>query len=891
MMPALHQAIFCVDIERFGARSRTDPDRVAMRAALYRYLAAAFARSEVGWDGCYREDRGDGALILVPASVPKDLLIGQVFEDFVAALDRHNRQARREDRFRARVVVHAGEIRRDDHGVVGSALNHAFRLLEADAAKSALRDSSASVVLIASDWFFEEVIRHTLRGGSGGYRPIRVAVKETHARAWLYLPGGSARQADADPAVVATAIPILPVPRQLPRAVPGFVGRDEELAALTRLLDDPDHGATVVISAVTGTAGVGKTALAVHWAHQVRERFSGGELYVNLRGYGPGQPVTSEQALDAVLRGLGMSGEKIPPGLDAKAAAYRSLLTGRRVLVLLDNAADAEQVRPLLPGSPGCVTAVTSRSRLAGLVAGDGARPVDLDRLAEADALRLVRQIIGAARVEAEPAAAVDIVQRCARLPLALRIAAERAAARPHVALAEVAADLADERRRLDVLDTGDASTAVRAVFSWSYHALPADLARVFRLLGLHPGPDICVEAVATLIDTTPAAARRYLDRLIGLHLLEETTHDHFRLHDLLRSYAAEAALNEETDGDRNAAERRLLGWYLHAATDIWKVFEIQPLDLLQPVAHLPYWPPALTTVGEAMEWCERESINLAELTRKAAEAGHHDLTWRIPVLAHRFYWLRKYWEYGIPMLTVALESARRIDDRNGESLALSGLALFHADLQQLPESRDCGEQALAIARKTGHRLGQGVALQVLALTYQRLRRFEESINCGQESLIIFREIGDRGNEGNALVQLGQAAVGLQRLTEAVEHFQTALTITDTTAYWFHGWAHNGLSYTYRRLGRYPEAIQHAEYALDLSHQLGDGWGHGEALYSLGRAQQHAGQHEAARHSLTRALTFFDDLHTPRADRVREHLHALGITHSRPGPAPPNSTA
>jgi tetratricopeptide (TPR) repeat protein len=291
------------------------------------------------------------------------------------------------------------------------------------------------------------------------------------------------------------------------------------------------------------------------------------------------------------------------------------------------------------------------------------------------------------------------------------------------------------------------------------------------------------------------------------------------------------------------------------------------------------------------MELCERESVNLVELTHKAAEAGHHDLAWRIPVLVHRFYRLRKSWEYGIPMLKVAIESARHIGDRNGESLALSGLALFHADLQQLQESRRCSEQALAIARKTGHRWGQGIALQVLALTYQHLRRFEESIDCSRQSLTLFRETGDRVDEGNALVQLGQAAVGLRRLTEAVEHFQTALTITDTTAYWFHVWAHNGLSYAFRRLGRYPESIQHAECALDLSQEIGDWWGQGEALYSLGRAQQHAGRHEAAHHSFTRALAIFDDLHTPQADRVRERLHALGITHSRPGPAPPNPTA
>jgi Helix-turn-helix domain/NB-ARC domain len=340
------------------------------------------------------------------------------------------------------------------------------------------------------------------------------------------------------------------MPAQLPAHAAVFTDRKNELAELDQLLATP-AGATgaMTIALISGTAGVGKTALALRWAHRARSRFPDGQLYVNLRGYDPAPSLHPGQVLDCFLRALRVSAEKTPTDVEAKAGLYRSLLDGQRVLVVLDNAGTADQVRPLLPGSPGCLVVVTSRSRLSGLVVRDGAHRVTLHPLPVADALILLREIIGADRVDAEPEMAVQLAHQCAHLPLALRLSAERVVSHPHLTLAELVGELADERDRLDLLVVpDDESTAMRAVFFWSYRSLPPESARMFRLLGLHTGPDISVPLAALLSNTTLLEARRLLDVLTSVHLLEETGHGRYRFHDLLRAYAAERAAAEDTE-------------------------------------------------------------------------------------------------------------------------------------------------------------------------------------------------------------------------------------------------------------------------------------------------------------------------------------------------------
>ncbi|GLW65119.1 hypothetical protein Arub01_33630 [Actinomadura rubrobrunea] len=562
-MHALHKAIVCVDVAGFGDRSRTACDQVTVRAVMYRALSRALAASGVPWEDCYHEDRGDGVLLLVGAEVPKELLVSPFPAELAAVLAEHNRDATWGTRVRLRVAVHAGEIRQDAHGVTGPALNTAFRLLEAEQARTALHRPSGTLAVVASSYMYEEVIRHSPPSGPEWFRPIDVAVKETRARAWLRVfdaPGTAAGVVAARPPE-----PVPAAPCQLPGAVRDFVGRTAERRALTRLLDECGRGA--VIAVITGTAGVGKTALAVHWGRQMRDRFPDGQLYVNLRGADPEPPMPPRHALTQMLQAMGVPAAAIPTGLEQQAAQLRSLLEGRRVLVVLDNAADAGQVRPLLPGAPGCMTLVTSRNRLSGLVALDDAEPIGLDRPSPAEAVALLRRVLGDEQVDAEPEAAVELADRCACLPLALRVAAERAASRPpFLSLADVASELADERSRLDLLDADDERTSVRDVFSWSYAKLAPETARAFRLLALHPGPEIEVHAAAALLDEPLDDTRRLLTALVRVHLLEECGRDRYRYHDLLRIYAAERAREEESDEDRAAAVRRVLGWYFNTA-------------------------------------------------------------------------------------------------------------------------------------------------------------------------------------------------------------------------------------------------------------------------------------------------------------------------------------
>jgi transcriptional regulator with XRE-family HTH domain len=346
------------------------------------------------------------------------------------------------------------------------------------------------------------------------------------------------------------------VPRQLPGAVGSFTGRDAELAALTRLLTAQPRGtasAALVISAIGGTAGIGKTALAVHWAHKVARRFPDGQLYVNLRGYDLAQPVPANEALAGFLAALGVPGPQIPADEADRAAAYRSALAGRRVLVVLDNARDTAQVRPLLPGEPGCLVVVTSRDMLAGLVARDGARRMELDVLPLDDAVGLLRALIGP-RVDTEPRAAARLAGLCCCLPLALRVAAELAAARPALTLAALAGEF-DRQGQLDALEAGgDPGTAVRSVFSWSCRYLSPGAARAFQLAGLHPGADFDGQAVAALTGSSTEAAARAITELARASLIHETGCSRYGMHDLLRAYAAELAAAQELEASRRKA-------------------------------------------------------------------------------------------------------------------------------------------------------------------------------------------------------------------------------------------------------------------------------------------------------------------------------------------------
>ena len=436
------------------------------------------------------------------------------------------------------------------------------------------------------------------------------------------------------------------VPRQLPAAPRLFTGRAAELTALSALTErDLTQANSMVVAALTGMAGIGKTALAVHWAHQVASSFPDGQLFVNLRGCGPsGMPVSPAGAVSGFLTALGVSPARIPLDIDGRAALYRSLLADRRMLIVLDNAYDAEQVRPLLPGSPGCLVLVTSRNRLTGLAA-EGAHLMTLDVLTEAGSHDLLASHLGADRATAEPLVISELTALCGRLPLALCDAAARAVARPGLPLAALASEMQDERRRLDALDTGEPVTSVRMVFSWSRARLGGRAWRMFRLLGVHPGPDVTVPVAASLSALSAGQAYLALSQLCDEHLLTEHRPGRYIFHDLLRSYAAEEARIREDQAERQAAVQRVLDHYLQTAAVASGFLQSRQAEVTPTPPRPGVTLEEIRGPGEAADWFENEQHALLAMIRLAAEGGYAPYAWELPGTAGWYFRGRACWQ------------------------------------------------------------------------------------------------------------------------------------------------------------------------------------------------------------------------------------------------------
>src|SRR5437868_1408391 len=509
-----------------------------------------------------------------------------------------------------------------------------------------------------------------------------------------------------------------PAPHQLPGDVGGFTNRVEDLARLDEMLTVGDEGSEpVTLSMIAGTAGVGKTSLAVHWAHRIRGRFPDGQLYVNLRGYDPGLPVGPDQALDQFLRALEVPSARIPADLEDKAALYRSRLADRRFLILLDNASTVAQVRPLLPGTVGCLVVVTSRSRLSGLVARNGARRVTLATLREPEAAELLHRAIRDYRRGDDSTELAELARLCAYLPLALRIAAERAASRPWMPLNELIRDLRDESALWDALtvEEGEESDAVRTVFAWSYRALPQDAARLFRLLGVHPGPDFGVPVVAALVGSSLGEARNLLDTLVGAHLLEQTMPARYQFHDLLRAYALDQVNHEESAESRGDVAVRLLTWYLHtadAAAGLESRLRRVPLDPPEPGID----PLTFRDRREGVGWLHAEQANLAAATHAAAGAGLHRIAWQLHTVLRAVYSHQHPFADWLATGQIALDSANRLGDRYGQAEIHYSLGMAYTQSRRLAEGTEHHAAALAIRREIGDRLGEIMSLNGIGL-------------------------------------------------------------------------------------------------------------------------------------------------------------------------------
>jgi DNA-binding SARP family transcriptional activator/tetratricopeptide (TPR) repeat protein len=675
------------------------------------------------------------------------------------------------------------------------------------------------------------------------------------------------------------------LPRQLPADVDGFTGREQELAGLEKLLDMGDDDGTwrlVVILAVAGTPGVGKSALAVHAAHRVAGRFADGQVYVNLQGAAVGPaPLGPLEVLGRFLRSLGVDPGAVPAEVEEAAALWRSRVAGRRLLVVLDDAVDAAQVRPLLPAGSGCGVLVTSRRVLASL---PGAHHLRLEVLEPAEAVELLGRLVGPQRVAAEPEAAAEVARLCGYLPLALRIAGARLAARPGWPVKALAQRVADAQRRLDELELAD--LGVRASFTVSDEQLrasddPTDraAAAAFGLLGLLDGPELGVPVAARLLDRPDDVAERVLERLVDAQLLETPAPGRYRLHDLLRLYAREVACQRHREADRAAALTRALGFYVATA---WGTLELlRPGDYRLARAEGRWRKDGLQLADDtaALGWLEVERPNLLAAVRQAAAAPGvpDELAIQLSHALAGFCRVRSYWDDWVQVNQTALEVARRVGDRAAQAQVHSDLGLAHWRLGRYDQALASHQQSLTICRELGDRRGEGAGLNNLSLVREWQGRYDQAVACLHESLAICRELGDRHGIASSLGNLGNNYERLGRYDEALACQQESLAayreLGDRD-----GLARGltNLGGGYERLGRYDEALACLHEGLAIYGELGDRDGQAFCLNDLGVVYQRQGSYDKALTWLRESLAIRRELGDPHAEA--ECLRELGVT-------------
>ncbi|MFI1409875.1 BTAD domain-containing putative transcriptional regulator [Streptomyces sp. NPDC020707] len=668
-------------------------------------------------------------------------------------------------------------------------------------------------------------------------------------------------------------------PAQLPPDLATFTGRQAELARTEAVL--PDEGelpATVAISAIGGMAGIGKTTLAVHWAHRIAHLYPDGQLYINLRGFDPtGSAMPPSEAIRIFLDALGVDAQHIPASPDAQAALYRSLLANRRMLILLDNARDTQQVRPLLPGSPRCLVIVTSRSQLIGLIANAGAHPLTLSPLTPAEAHDFLVRRVGAARLTAEPEATDEIIARCARLPLALAIVAARAATHPGFPLSAVAEELRDSEGSLDAFAARDLDTDMRAVFSSSYDALPVLAARLFHLLGLHSGPDISAPAAAALAGLSLRETRGLITELTRAHLLTEYSPGRYSLHDLLRVYAAERVAAEETPQERDRAVERLLCWYLHTADAAYT--HLTPRRRRVPLEPPPpsCQPLSFTAHDQALHWCETERPNLVASVHQAATSRQPGIAWRLAAVLWGFFYLRCHLHDWLDTARTAHDAAREADDRMGVAWSLNDVAAALTSVHRFDEAIDHLRQAIVHCRELGDTYGRCQAVGNLGNAYLQVGRIRKAVEYIRRALALHRVNGNTWGEGIALANLGDAYRRLDRFDEAIHCLEQALVVLRASGNrWVEGVTLDSLGTLQHRLRRRDDAIDHYHRALEAHRDAGSRWGEGQTLHHLGDVHLDAGEPEAARTSWRQALTVFEESGHPDAEEIRGKLHRLG---------------
>jgi DNA-binding SARP family transcriptional activator/tetratricopeptide (TPR) repeat protein len=670
------------------------------------------------------------------------------------------------------------------------------------------------------------------------------------------------------------------VPRPLPAPVRYFAGRAVELRRLSALAAEAASAGpqAMVIAAIVGMAGVGKTALALHFAHQVATEFADGQLYVNLRGFDPHRPpVPAAETIAGFLAVLGVDPRHIPVDLDARAALYRSRVAGRRMLIVLDNATDSAQVRPLLPGSGGSLVVVTSRSQLPGLAAADGAHLITLDVLGNDDAASLLAARVGPERVAGEPEAAVEIVSLCGRLPLALAIAGARAATAPAHPLAALTAELREADARLDALDVGEAATSTRGVLSWSYRHLTADAARMLRLLGIHPGPDITAVAAASMAAVALKQARHTLRTLAAASLITEHTPGRYALHDLLRAYAAEQAHAEESADDLLAATGRILDHYLHTAHAADRQLNsVRPPLTLDP-ARAGVRPEDIPA-GAGLGWFETEHRVLLASVSLAVKAGFDSHAWQLPWALTNFFDLRGHWTHWSTTQHAALAAARRLKNLDAQARAHHSLGKALVQLSSYDDAGSHLRRAATIYGQLADHVGEADIHVTLSVAFGRQERYREALASSLRALKLFEAAGPTDQLALVLSNAARAYAHLGEFGQALMYCEQALDIGHRVCEPYgeaHAW--DTLGYIHQQTGDHAEAVRCYEIALGLYRERGYRWYQATTLNSIGDVHHAANRPAAARDAWAQALSILTDLHHPDADRVRAKL-ALRIS-------------
>jgi DNA-binding SARP family transcriptional activator/tetratricopeptide (TPR) repeat protein len=733
-------------------------------------------------------------------------------------------------------------------------------------------------------------------GGGESDAAVRLAGSNGSARTPGTVPATNGHAAGPDPAGAVGPDPapprpadengaVITVPAQLPLEAPGFSGRHDELGMLQALLPAKSVGSdeSVPIVVISGTAGIGKTALAVRFGRQVAKRFPGGQLYASLRGLDPvTPPVEPVEVLRFFLDALGVPQHRIPADTEGRAALYRSLLDGKRMLIVLDNARNVAQVRPLLPGSSGCLVLVTSRNELTGLVAAEGAVPLTLDVLSDSEAHEMLARRLGQDRAAAEPEAADEIIEACARLPLALGIAVGRAAGRPKRPLAELAAELRDARGRLDALEADDAATDVRAVLSWSYDQLSEAAARMFRLLGVHPGPDVSVSAAASLAGIARAEAGTALRELTRTHMVAEHLPGRFRFHDLLRAYAADQAERLDTEQGRRAAMHRVLDHYLYTAMAATQRTSPHRSALRLAALQPGVTPADFSAKEQAMAWFDAETPVLLALIAQAYAEGFDAHAWQIPWTLSGFFsrraWRREY----VASQQTALAAAVRLDDQLGQAHAHHLLGHAQAQLDDYEAAEPNVRQALDMFRDLGDRAGEAAVLNGLAIMLERQERYPEALALALDALRMLKAAGHWWAQGTLENTAGWMYAHLGQYEEALTHCQRALGLHRESGHrGGAGDALDSMGFVYRHFGDHARSKERYEQAIAVYREIGDQFSEGQSLAALGDTYANEGDLGGAEAAWRRSVAILDRLPHPLADEVRAKLRDLE-THSAP---------